>query len=177
VWTLRGPVVYYVLFFIHIHTRRVHIVGMTPNPEGPWMAQQARNMSMVFADEPDEHRPTHIIRDRDSKFTNQFCSIIEDDGIEFREIAPLSANMNAHLERFCRSLKEECLERMILFSESSLRKAVREFLAHYHKERHHQGLGKRLIETGHETGRVGGEVQCRKRLGGLLRYYHYREVA
>ena len=67
VWTLRGPVTFYVLFFIHIHTRRVHVVGMTPNPDGPWMAQQARNMSMLFDDEPEEHKPTHIIRDRDSK--------------------------------------------------------------------------------------------------------------
>jgi putative transposase len=63
VWTLRGPVTYYVLFFIHLHTRRVHIAGMTPNPDGDWMALAARNMSMIFAEEKPEFQPTHIIRD------------------------------------------------------------------------------------------------------------------
>lgn len=74
VWTMRGPVTYYVLFFIHLHTRRVHIAGMTPNPKGAWMTQIARNTSMFFGEQPAEFRPTHIIRDRDSKFTKQFCS-------------------------------------------------------------------------------------------------------
>jgi hypothetical protein len=74
-WTLRGPVVYYVLFFIHLHTHRVHIVGMTPNPDGVWMAQMARNMSMAFGEEKAEFRPTHIIRDHDTKFTAEFRSI------------------------------------------------------------------------------------------------------
>ena len=85
VWTLRGPVEYYVLFFIHIATRRVHISGMTPNPDAIWMTQQARNMSMYF-EEQGEYKPTHIIRDRDTKFTANFCSILEADGIEFRPI-------------------------------------------------------------------------------------------
>ena len=67
-------------------SRRVHIAGMTPNPDGVWMAQVARNMSMVFAQEPAKFRPTHIIRDRDSKFTAQFCSILELGGLEFRPI-------------------------------------------------------------------------------------------
>jgi putative transposase len=90
VWTLKGPVTYFVLFFIHVHSRRVHLAGMTLHPNGEWMAQVARNMSGVFADEPEEFRPTHIIRDRDTKFTAQFCSILESDGIEFRPIPPLS---------------------------------------------------------------------------------------
>lgn len=64
-WTLRGLVTYYVLFFIHVHTRRVHVAGMTANPDGAWMAQQARNVSIFFDDEPEEFKPTHVIRDRD----------------------------------------------------------------------------------------------------------------
>jgi hypothetical protein len=94
VWTLRGPVTYYILFFIHLHTRRVHIAGMTHDPDGIWVAQMARNMSMVFAAECAESQPTHIIRDRDSKFTAQFCSILEADGIEFRPIPPRAPNLN-----------------------------------------------------------------------------------
>ena len=85
--------------------------------------------------------------------------------------------MNAHLERFHRSLKEECLERMIFFGETSLRNAVRQFLAHYHGERNHQGLGNRIIVPGDEIGRSTGEIGCRKRLGGLLRYYCRLEAA
>jgi hypothetical protein len=80
------------------------------------------------------------------------------------------------LEKFMRSLKEECLDRMIFFGEAPLRKATTEFLAHFHGERNHQGLDNRLIEGGEEIGRVSGPVQCRRRLGGLLRYY-YREAA
>lgn len=83
---------------------------------------------------------------------------------------------NSHLERFLRSLKEECLDRMIFFREASLRNATTEFLAHFHGERNHQGLDNQLIEPGEEVGRVTGPVQCRERLGGMLRYY-YRAAA
>ena len=75
-----------------------------------------------------------------------------------------------------RSLKDECLDRMIFFGEKSLRSAAGQFLVHYHQERNHQGLGNRLIGMGEKVGQVTGEVQCRERLGGLLKYY-YREAA
>jgi hypothetical protein len=75
-----------------------------------------------------------------------------------------------------RSLKEECLDRLIFFGEESLRQAVRQFRGHYHAERNHQGLGNRLIDAGAEVGRRAGEVHCQQRLGGLLRYY-YRHAA
>jgi putative transposase len=75
-----------------------------------------------------------------------------------------------------RSLKEECLDRLIFFGETSLRRAVGQFLEHYHAERNHQGLGNRLINAGGEVGRRVGEVHCRVRLGGILRYY-YRHAA
>lgn len=75
-----------------------------------------------------------------------------------------------------RAVKEECLDRMIFFGESSLKAAVVGFLAHYHAERNHQGLGNRLLEPGEEVGRTKGEVVCRERLGGMLRYY-YKQAA
>jgi hypothetical protein len=83
---------------------------------------------------------------------------------------------NAHIERFIRSIKEECLDRMIFFGERSLRNAVREFLSHYHRERNHQGLSNQIIVSGRELGQAGREVYCRERLGGMLRYY-YRDAA
>ena len=88
----------------------------------------------------------------------------------------LAAYVNAHLERFHRSLKEECLDRMIFFGENSLRRAIDAFLVHYHSERNHQGIGNRLIEPGKDVGRRVGDVVCRERLGGMLRY-HYRRAA
>ena len=75
-----------------------------------------------------------------------------------------------------RSIKEECLLQMIFFGEKMLRTAIRQFLEHYHAERNHQGLGNQLIDPGEEVGQSLGEVQCRERLGGLLRYY-YRDAA
>jgi hypothetical protein len=80
------------------------------------------------------------------------------------------------MERYLRSLKEECLDRMILFGEKSLRKAIQDFLSHYHVERNHQGLNNRLIDPEYEVGQVAGRIECRERLGGILRYY-YREAA
>ena len=84
--------------------------------------------------------------------------------------------MNAYLERFMRSLKSECLDRTIFFGRASLERALKEFVEHYHSERNHQGLDNRIIEPGDEVGRRTGEVQCRERLGGMLRYY-YRKAA
>ena len=133
VWTLRGPVTYYVLFFIHLHTRRVHIAGMTPNPDGAWMAQMARNMSMMFAEEPAEFRPTHIIRDRDTKFTAQFCSILETDGIEFRPIPPRSPNLNPYCESWVGRTRAEVLNHFIVFGENHLRHILACWLTYYHR--------------------------------------------
>jgi transposase InsO family protein len=84
--------------------------------------------------------------------------------------------LNAHLERFFGSLKAECLDRLILFGEHSLRNAVRQYLEHYHSARNHQGLGNRIIAPGEEVHRRQGPIQCQQRLGGLPRYY-YRDAA
>ncbi len=97
VWTPGGLVEFYVLFFIHIGTRKVHVAGVTPNPNGEWMKQQARNMCMIF-DEEGDRKPTYIIRDRDTKYTQEFCSILETEEIKFCRIPPLSPNLNAHAE-------------------------------------------------------------------------------
>jgi putative transposase len=92
------------------------------------------------------------------------------------KLPPRSPNLNAHAERFVRTIKESCLEQMILFGEESLRTAIREFMAHYHAERNHQGLANRLISP--SPGQLGedGVIQRRQRLGGMLNYY-YRAAA
>jgi len=83
-----------------------------------------------------------------------------------------AAYANAFAERFVRSIKESCLNRLILVGEGSLRRAVREFVAHYHRERNHQGLGNVLIFPPRGQTRRDGRIVCRERLGGLLKYYH-----
>ena len=102
--------------------------------------------------------------------------ILKSSDIEAVVLPPKSPNLNAHLERFMRSLKSECLNRMIFFGEASLRRALREFGEHFHHERNQQGLANRIIDAGDEVGRKDGELSCRPRLGGLLRYY-YRDAA
>jgi transposase InsO family protein len=96
-------------------------------------------------------------------------------GIESVKLPPRSPNLNAHAERFVRTIKESCLEQTILFGEDSLRKAINEFVVHYHTERNHQGLSNQLIMP-MKTAEATGTVQCRQRLGGMLKYY-YRQAA
>jgi len=114
VLTVGGIATYHVLFFIHVHTRRVHGAGMTPARNGDWMAQPARYFSMYF-DSQGEFKPTIIVRDRDTKFTEQFCAIVENDGIAFELISPRSPNLNPFAERWVQSVKRECLDHFIVF--------------------------------------------------------------
>jgi len=114
--------------------------------------------------------------DRDTKFSQTFRIILNQAGLEAVRLPARSPNLNPNLERFMRSVKGECLERMVFFGERSLQVAVVAFLVHYHQERNHQGLDNRLIEPGEEVGHTTGEVACRERLGGILRYY-YRKAA
>jgi putative transposase len=182
VWTMRGPVTYYVLFFIHLHTRRVHIAGMTTSPDGAWMAQIARNMSIIFAEEETKFRPTHIIRERDTKFTAEFCSILELDGIEFRPIPPRSPNLNPVAEAWVGRVLAEVLNHFIVFREAHLRYILEQWLTYYHKFRPHQSLGNAHIDTALPEPAPArqfnlDEVVCHELLGGLLTHYDYQRCA
>ena len=101
--------------------------------------------------------------------------MLADAGVQSVKLPPRSRNLNAHAERFVRTIKESCLERTILFGEASLRKAISEFVAHYHLERNHQGLGNRLIIAPQAEVPIQGAIRRRSRLGGMLNYY-YRQV-
>ena len=158
---------------MHLKTRRVEIAGATPHPNSLWVQQVGRNL--IDCIDGFLHLSTHIILDRDTKHF-PLRQILESSDIEVVVLPPRSPNLNAHLERFMRSLKSECLNRMIFFGEASLRRALKEFGRHFHHERNHQGLKNRIIDAGNEVGRTNGEVLCRRRLGGLLRYY-YRNAA
>lgn len=169
VWTRRGLQRYMVLFFIELATRRIEIAGVAASPNGLWISQIARNL----IDEADGllARKRYLIHDRDPLFTAEFLQMLAAEGVASIKLPPRSPNLNAYAERFVRSIKESCLERIILFGEDSLRTAIREFAAHYHRERNHQGLKNCLIEPQHPCAN-GGTVLRRERLGGLLNYYH-----
>ena len=172
VLTLRGLVTYYVLFFIHLESRRVDIAGITVHPDELWMKQIARNVSMECCGALRDCR--YLLHDRDTKFTRSFRAILISGGVEPLALPARSPNLNAYAERWVRSVKEECLSNVILFGERSLRRALREYVEHFHAERNHQGKGNVLLFP-RNTDREG-PVRCRERLGGLLRYYH-REAA
>jgi transposase InsO family protein len=174
VWTKSGLVTFYLLFVMELATRRVHFAGCTTSPNETWMKQVARNLTDTFDGSLLGTR--YLLMDRDTKFSAAFRSVLEDADVKAVRLPARSPNLNAHLERFMRSMKGERLDRMIFFGETSLRKAATELLAHYHRERNHQGLENRLIAGGEELGRETGRIHCRERLGGMLRYY-YREAA
>ena len=143
VWTLGGLVTYYVLFFLHLGSRKIHVAGVTPHPDEAWMVQVARNVTM---EEWGFLAPgQYLIHDRDTKFCAAFQQIVDDAGVERVVLPPRSPNLNAYAERWVRSVKEECLSRLIRFGEASLRYALGQYVAHFHHERNHQGKGNVLL--------------------------------
>ena len=171
VWTARGLVTFYLLFAIELKTRRVHLAGITTQPQGDWMKQMARNLTDCQDGFLRDKR--YLVMDRDTKFTTAFRETLKTANVQSIRLPPYSPNLNAFIERFFRSLKSECLNKMIFFGERSLRNAVGEYLEHYHFERNHQGLENRLIDPEGETVAIPTlPIQCRERLGGMLRFYH-----
>ncbi len=167
-----GLVTYYVLFFMHLATRRVHIAGVTPYPDGPWMTQVARNVTMAEVGFLSSSR--YLIHDRDAKFCESFRLTIEAVGIKPVKLPARSPNLNAFAERWVRSAKDECLSKLILFGEKSLRLALKEYVTHHHHERNHQGRGNVLLfPISEHNDSTEGPVRSRERLGGLPRFYHW----
>jgi len=171
VWTLGGLVTFYVLFFIKLDTREVHIAGVTSTPNEQWMKQRARNLTM---EEWGVLKPgQYLIHDGDRKFCAAFKQMLDDAGVKRVPLPPRSPWLNAFAERWIQSVKTEVLSRMILFGEKSLRYVLTEYLAHYHTERPHQGKGNvMLFPSAQAASDSEGMIECRERLGGLLRYYH-----
>ena len=175
VWTLRGWVEVYVLFFLNVETRRVHIAGLTAHPDRAWMAQQARNTAIFFAVQ--DVKPEVLLRDNDQKYGPEFDVVFEAEGVAVHPITPRSPNLNARAERWVQTVKQELLSRFIVFGEAHLRHLLREFSAHYHQARPHQSLGNAPpcgppVPEGPPP--APAEVVCDERLGGLLKSYRRR---
>jgi transposase InsO family protein len=171
VWTLGGLVTFYVLFFIKLDTREVRIAGITAHPNEAWMMQVARNATMEAWGFLESGQ--YLIHDRDTKFCAAFKQILDDAGVKRVPLPPRSPWLNGYAERWVKSVKDEALSRMILFGERSLHHILSEYLVHYHEERCHQGLGNVIPFPSSRPANDGeGPIECRERLGGLLKYYH-----
>jgi transposase InsO family protein len=168
VWTWRGLITYYTVFVIDLASRRVHVLGSTPHPHELFMRQMAR--TLTAADAGVLRARSCLICDRDRKWSREVCRLSADAGVRVVRTPERAPNANAYAERFVRSIKEECLDRLIPLGERHFRRAVTEFVAHYHVERNHQGLQNELIVGVPATGTVG-RIRRRPRLGGLLNYY------
>ena len=155
---------------MHLKTRRVHIAGITPSPNATWMKQVCRNLT--DCEDGFLKDAKHLIVDRDTSFIAMREFLEQNTETEIVLLPPKSPNLNAYMERWFRSLKSECLDRMIFFGRRSLGKAVREYVQHYYGERNHQGLGNKLVDSNQDVGAVAGKIECRERLGGMLKYYH-----
>ncbi|XHR30520.1 MAG: integrase core domain-containing protein [Chthoniobacteraceae bacterium] len=172
-----GKVTYYVLFFIHVGTRRVRVIGTTCQPNGPWVEQQARNLVMELAERGE--RAMYLLRDGDTKFTEKFDRVFKSEGVKVKQIPYRSPNLNAYAERFVQSIKRECLSQFVVFGERHLEYLIREYEDYYNSVRPHQGLDNKPIgivamPSPDSDPPDPSEVECESRLGGVLRHYYRR---
>ena len=162
----------YVLFFIELGSRRVHFAGCTPNPSGAWVVQQARNLSFTNVLE----RTRFLIHDRDSKFTAAFDEVFRSEGITVIHTPVQAPQANAYAGRFVRTVRNECLDWLLIIGRRHLEHVLPIYIQHYNRERPHRGLALQPPEPEQVTQPPGGDVRRRDRLGGLVHEY-YRAAA
>ncbi|PTY02067.1 integrase [Verrucomicrobia bacterium LW23] len=174
IWTAGGKVTFYVLFFIHVGSRRVHISGATCSPTGAWVEQQARNLVMDLQDRGE--KVSYLLRDGDTKFTQAFDEVFKSEGIKVKKLPRESPNLNAFAERLVQTIKNECLRHFVVFGQKHLEFLLREFASYYNTVRPHQGIANRtignIIPFPTQAAPLRPEdIQCDSKLGGLLRHY------
>jgi putative transposase len=169
----------FVLFFIELGTRRVHLAGITTNPDGPWVTQQARNLLMQLEDQ--DVRPRFLIRDRDSKFTRDFDEVFRSEGIHVIKAPVRAPKARAHAERWVGTLRRECLDRLLIVSRRQLEYALAVYARYYNEHRPHRALDQRppvaKVPPAADAGTPGEVIQLEQvrrhdRLGGLIHEYH-----
>jgi transposase InsO family protein len=169
-----GLTTLYVLFFIELSTRRVHLAGVTAHPDSAWVTQQARNLAI-------EERLSHVrflVRDRDAKFTGPFDAVLRAEGVRIIRTPIRAPRANAFAERFVRTVRRECLDHVLIYDRRHLERVLGAYVAHYVDERPHRGLGL-AVPAGIRLAQVSGAtptlVKRRDVLGGLI--HEYRRAA
>jgi putative transposase len=171
--TRRGIRQVFALVFLNVATRRVWVSPSTQNPTVDWVEEQGK--AFIQHAEQQGAKVDLVTHDRDRNFRRAFDQTLVARGVCVKKLTFRSPNLNAYVERFIQSIQVECLDHFLVFGEKHLDYLVREYVEHYHTERPHQGLGNRLV-SGEPPPGEEGEVQCRTRLGGLLKHY-YRAAA
>jgi putative transposase len=156
------------LFFIELGSRRVHLAGCTVHPTSAWVTQQARQLRWTFDEEGRAMR--FLIHDRDSKFTAAFNTVFQAEGTTILLTPYRAPNANAFAERWVRTVREECLNYLLIVNEAHLRRVLKEYIDYYNHARPHQGLNQHIPIQPSVIG--SGEVQCRNVLGGLIHDYY-----
>ena len=168
VWTAVGPKTFFVLFFINVHTRRVHIAGMTKNPTQEWVNNQAKSIKSFF--DSDKKTEKILIRDGDKKFSKEFDKIFKDNyGVKVNKLPYRSPNLNPYAEAWVSLVKRECLNYFFVFGIEHLKYLLNEYLEYYNTERPHAGLQNLPLDF---RIRKTGKIKSEERLGGVLRHYH-----
>jgi putative transposase len=159
----------YVLFFVELGTRRVHLAGCTASPDAAWVTQQARQLpdGVITA--------RYLIHDRDSTFVPGFDAVFRSEGVEIVRTPYRTPTANAVAERWVGSVRRECLDHLLIVSEAHLRRVLSAYVAYYNQVRPHQSLDQRT-PVPRADGTSHGPIRRRDQMGGLLREY-YREAA
>lgn len=158
----------YVLLFIELSTRRVHLAGVTAHPKSAWVTQQARNL--VIEDHVAGTR--FLIRDRDAKYSGPFDEVFRSESVRVIRTPIRSPKANAVAERFVGTTRRECLDHILIFGERHLERSLREYISHHNKERPHQGLSLATPEPRLISDYPCGDVVRRSLLGVLINEYH-----
>ncbi|MCA1698230.1 MAG: integrase core domain-containing protein [Actinobacteria bacterium] len=168
---------FYVLFFIELATRRIRLAGITTNPDGRWVTQQARNLLMELDDE--NVRPLFLIRDRDSKFTGEFDDVFRSEGIRVIKAPVRAPKARAHAERWVGTVRRECLDRLLILGRRQLNRVLATYIRHYNEHRPHRSLRQQppratlMLSDEQPTAEVIDLDRIRRRdlLGGLIHEY------